>query len=355
MAEENQRKQEKSLSFLKKVYYSITKFEKYPDMAAEGTASAFKYLAVIMLIFSFIVSIGLVIELNNTLKTGTDYIQNELPNLTIVDGKLTVESAEVIKIDSQIPAIDQIIIDTNTDSEEQINEYVESIPTDNTGIVVLKDKAIIKAIETNQKIEYSYKDILSSLNLKQDTIDKQDIIEYLTGSRAISLYAVFFVFMIIYVYVIYLVSVLVDTLLIAILGNITVLFTKLKLKFSAIYNMSIYALTLSILLNAMYLAINCITGFEMSYFQIMYTSIAYVYLVAAIFLIRIDFEKKQAELMKIMEEQEKVKQELKEQKNEEDKEQNKEPKKDNEDENGKNESSDKEKQKSGDEPTGSEA
>ena len=346
-------KQEKKISFFRKVYYSITKFEKYPEMAAEGLSSALKYLALIMISFSVIVSIGLVLELQKTISGGAYYIENELPDLEYSDGNLKVSSNEVIKIDSQISAIDQIIIDTNTDSEEQINEYVESIPTDNTGIVILKDKVIIKAIETNQKIEYSYKDILSNLNINQERLNKQDILNYLTGSGVISIYVMFFVLMIIYVFVIYLISVIVDTLLIAVLGNITVLFTKLKLKFSAVYNMSVYALTLSILLNAIYIFINSLTGFEMSYFQIMYTSIAYVYLVAAIFMIRLDFEKKQAELMKIMEEQEKVKQEIKEQKQEEEKEQNKKPEE-------KDNDSEKEKQKKETdsdtgEPTGSEA
>lgn len=354
MAEENERKQKKNLSFLKKAYYSITKFEKYSDMAAEGTASAFRYLAIIMIIFSIIVSIGLIIELHNTIRTATDYIQNELPDLKIIDGELIVNSTDEIKIDSKIPAIDQIVIDTNTDSEEQISHYIEDIPTDNTGIVLLKNKVIVKAIETNQKIEYSYKDILSSLNIKQDSIEKQDIVEYLTGIKAVSLYVMFFVFMIVYVYIIYLISVLVDTLLIAVLGNITVLLTKLKLKFSAVYNMSIYALTLSILLNAIYLTINCITGFQISYFQIMYISIAYVYLVAAIFLIRLDFEKKQAELMKIIEEQEKVKQELEDKKDEEEEKENKRPEVDNS-ENDSELKEKKEKDNNEEEPTGSEA
>ena len=352
MSEEKKTKQENKLSFFKKIYYSITKFEKYPEMSAEGTASAFKYLCLLMLIFSIIVSIGLSIELNQTINSAVAYIQNELPDMELIEGNLSVDSSSAIIIDAQIPAIDKIIIDTNTNSENEINGYIESIPTDNTGIVLLKDKAIVKAIGTNKKIEYSYKEILESLNLKQDNIEKQDIVDYLTKSGAITIYAMFFVLMLVYIFAIYLISVLVDTLLIAVLGHITVLFTKLKLKFSAVYNMSVYALTLSILLNALYIVINCTTGFEMKYFQIMYTSIAYVYLIAAIFMIRIDFEKRQAELMKIMEEQEKVKQEMKEQEQEEEKEQNKKPEEDND--NREKEKKEK-KEKDPGEPSGSEA
>ena len=341
----------KNLGFFKKVYYSITKFEKYPEMSAEGTTSAFKYLSLIMLLFSIIVATGLVIELHNTINTCIDYIQNELPEAKIVNGELSVNSTEPLKIDAQIHAIDQIIIDTNTESEDQENEYINSIPTDNTGVIILKDKVIVKAVETNQKVEYEYKEILSGLNLNKDTITKQDIIDNFTGSRSVTIYSMFFVIMVVYVFVLYLISVLVDTLLIAVLGNITVLFTKLKLKFSAVYNMGVYALTLSILLNAIYLAINCVIKFKMSYFQIMYISIAYVYLVAAIFMIRLDFEKKQAELMKIIEEQEKVKLEMKEKKQEEEKDQNQPPEKD-ENENKKD---NEKKQEPGEAPTGSEA
>ena len=321
MTDQNQKK----LGFFKKLYYSITKFEKYPEMAAEGTASAFKYLVQLMILFSIIVSIGLVIELHETIKKGTDYIQNQLPDFYFNNGILNMDSNEVIRIDSEIPTIDQIIIDTNTDSEDQIDEYLNSIPSDNTGVVLLKDKAIIKAIETNQKVEYNFSEILNNMNFNNDTISKQDIVEYLTEKGVLSIYLMFFVLVIVYVFIIYSISVLVDTLLIAVLGNITVLFTKLKLKFSAVYNMAVYALTLSIILNAIYIAVNSITGFKMSCFQIMYTSIAYVYLVAAIFLIRLDFEKKQTELMEIMKEQEKIRQEMKEEKQDEEKNENKNP------------------------------
>lgn len=352
MANQAKTKQPQNLSFFKKIYYSITKFEKYAEMSAEGTASAFKYLSILMLIFSIIVSSGLAIELYNTINSGINYIQNEISEIKITDGKLSIDSIGPIKIYSQIHAIDQIIIDTQTESEDKINEYINSIPADNTGIVVLKDKAIVKANETNQKVEYDYKEILSKLNLNKDTITKQDIINYFTGSGAITIYTMFFIFMTVYVFVLYLISVLVDTLLIAVLGNITVLFTKLKLKFSAVYNMGVYALTLSILLNAIYLAINAVTGFELKYFQIMYTSIAYVCLVAAIFMIRLDFEKKQAELIRIMEEQKKVKQEMQEKKQEREKEQNQTPDK----EEKKNDEEDNQKKKThGEEPTGSEA
>ena len=60
MEENNQeeRVQEKEIKnekigFFKKVWYSITKLEKYPEMTTLGFASAIKYLIAIMVIFSY--------------------------------------------------------------------------------------------------------------------------------------------------------------------------------------------------------------------------------------------------------------------------------------------------------------
>ena len=345
---------EKKLGFFKKLGYSITKFEKYPEMAAEGVARAFKYLIQLMLIFSVIVGCAFVYQFYSLINKGADYVQNELPNITYSNGILNVESNQAIIIDDINYVLNKIIIDTNTESQTQIDEYVNSIPQDNAGAVILKDKIIIKNTATANSTIYSYTDLLSSItNQNFDNLTKQDILNYVKGSGMISLYAMFFALMFVYVFVIYLVSVLVDTVVLGILGNITILFTKLKLKFSAVYSMAIYALTLSVILNAIYITVNMITGFEIKYFQIMYTCIAYVYLVAAIFIIRADFIKKQGELMKILEEQEKIRQQMKEQEKKEQEEQekqneNKKPEKE-------EKSGDKETSEDDSEPKGSEA
>ena len=351
MAENNEEKIEKKLSFFKKVMYSVSKFEKYPEMAAEGVPRAFKYLAQVMLIFSIIVAGGFVYKLHDTATKGIDYIQNELPDITYSDGKLNVISNEAIIINTGELFVDKIIIDTKVEEEEQINKYTNSIPAENTGAVILKDKVIVKVGGSNATKSYTYPEILSSLsNGEINSFTKQDIVNYVTGSSMISVYLMFFVLMLIYVFIIYSISVLVDTVLIAVLGNITLLFTRVKLKFSAVYNMAIYALTISIFLNAIYITVNSITGFEIKYFQIIYTSIAYVCLVAALFMIRLDLIKRQAELIKIREEQEKVRKEMnKKKEKEEDQKENKKPEDEEKEEKKEKESPD------DTEPTGSQA
>ena len=84
----------------------------------------------------------------------------------------------------------------------------------------------------------------------------------------------------------------------------------MKLKYTAVYNIATYSLTLPIILNIVYIILQAFTGFTIKYFEVMYTAIASIYIAAAILMIRSDVIKKQIELTKIIEEQEKVRLEL---------------------------------------------
>ena len=119
------------------------------------------------------------------------------------------------------------------------------------------------------------------------------------------------------------------------------------MKFSAVYTMSIYAFTFPMLLEIVYIVINYFTDFTIKYFQVAYTTIAYIYLAAAIFILKDDFIKKMQEVMKIKQEQKNVREEIRRQ--EEKKEEPKEDKKQKKKEDKEDDESD------GDEPQGSEA
>ena len=46
-------------NFFKKVWYSITKIEKYPEMAAQGLGNAIKYIAKLVVILAIILGLGI--------------------------------------------------------------------------------------------------------------------------------------------------------------------------------------------------------------------------------------------------------------------------------------------------------
>ncbi len=340
--------------FFKKVWYSITKIEKYPEMATEGLGKAFSYLCKIVAILAIVLSIWMTYETYNLIKQGVDYIQNEFPEFSYKDGILQVDSQEPIILEGQNNPLGKVIIDTNTTSEEKIDEYLNSINQD-TGIVILKNKALIKNSSTLGEISYDYKQALEELSITE--FNKTDLINYASSGQIYTVYISVFITMFVYTFVMYLMTTLWYVLAIGIIGYITALILKIKMRYVAVFNMSVYAITLSILLNIIYLVVNMITTFDMQYFQVMYIAVATIYLIAAIFIIKSEFIKKQAELIKIAEAQAIIKKEMENEKGEEEdrnKDTGKEEKKDEEE---KNENDKKDKKDKGidSEPEGSNA
>ncbi len=93
-----------------------------------------------------------------------------------------------------------------------------------------------------------------------------------------------------------------------------------KMKASALVNISIHAMTLPIVLLLAYAVVLLTTGFEIKYFNIMYRGISYIYVFTAIFLIRQNLIKQQIELTTIVQKQQELKKELEEKETEEPKE-----------------------------------
>lgn len=306
----------KPIGFFKKIWYSVTKIEKYPAMAAEGVGRAISYCCKIMAIIAIVIGAGMVYQISNMVADGINYLQNDFPDFSYKDGILDVQTDEVLKISPENSIVGKIIVDTKTEDNATINEYIDEIEQAESGIIILKNEMILKNPSVAGTINYEYKTTLSNFNISQFT--KQDVINYANSSGIIgNLYVNVFVAIFIYSFVMYLLTTLTNAILLSVLGLLTTLFAKIRMRYIAIFNMSIYALTLSTILNIAYIAVNIFVTFEMQYFQLMYVAVAAIYLIAAIFLLKADFVKKQSELMKLVEKQQLVEQEKENQKEEE--------------------------------------
>lgn len=221
--ESNQSKKEQylKLNFFKKIWYSITKFEKYPELAALGVKKAFIYFTELIVIFCVIYTGSYVYYVSNVATF-------EEENLSL--------SQKVIKT---------MIKETGSENE-QINQALEI--ADN-----YSDTAMI-------------------------------------GSLFISSFISFWV------------AIVLDVFTLSIFGLFTCLIAKIKMNYKAVFNMSIYAITLSLILRTIYVVVTMLTSFEIKYFDVMYVAVAYITLAAAIFLIKSDVIKQHLELMKIIEE-----------------------------------------------------
>jgi len=343
-------KKEVKTGFFKKVWHTITKIEKYPDMAAEGVGKAIGYLAKIVAILAIVLSLGMIYQTHNLLQEGISYLQNEFPEFSYQKGKLTVQSENQITISEEDSVVGKTIIDTKTEDEQQINQYLNSITQAGEGMIILQDRVIIKNSAIAGTISYSYQDTFGPLGVNEFV--KQDVINYANSSKILTLYVSIFLTIFIYSFIMYLLTTASNAILLSFFGYITTLLARIKMRYVAIFNMSVYALTLSTILNMLYIAINIFVPFNMEYFQVMYVAVAAIYLVAAILILKTDLMKQQIELMKIAEAEAIIRKEMeeKEQKEKEEKEKEERRKKD-------KEKKEKEKQEGniGEEPEGSNA
>ena len=123
----------------KKLWYSITKFERYPEMAAEGVGKAFGYLTWLIFMFAIIIAIGLIIKFNFTLKSGIKYLNENFSEINYNDGKLTIQT-DINDVKSDVG---NVIINTGELTEEQRKQY-ENSSANKPQFIWLNDKVIAK-------------------------------------------------------------------------------------------------------------------------------------------------------------------------------------------------------------------
>ena len=219
----------------------------------------------------------------------------------------------------------------------------------NTRVFFLNDEIVLETKLENGELlrqPYTYSEFIKSyLGKNAESFNKTEFVEYLTSEKMLTFYTQYGVLMFIYLLIVNIIVALLDALEIAVLGLITAIMARIKMKFTPIFNMAIYSLTLPIILNILYIVINYFTDFTITYFQVAYITIAYIYLAAAIFILKDDFIQKMQEVEKIKQEQLKVRKEIKEETKE--KKEKDEDKKENEE--------DKKEDNKGDDPQGSEA
>jgi len=296
------------LNFGKRLLISIKDFERYQELAGEKVTTAVGYFFKLVLIFAIVASFAAIYRFHTTMQSFLHIFDTTITNMEIKDGKLTVEQEDVIRLE-KIESFDgKIIIDTKTEDATTIQGYVQEIKNTTESILFLKDRILYKNGTFSEPIEYTYDKAMESFGLEH--LNKQEVLDYFNLENLSVIYATLFIIMLIYLYIIYLASTFVDVVILSLLGFLTTKLTGLHIRYSALFNMGIYATTLSILLNIVYLIINAFTGFVIEYFQVMYTAISYIYMVTAILMIKSDLMKKQMELMRIQEEQQKIHEEL---------------------------------------------
>lgn len=318
----------KKISFLKRIKIAIFKLEHYGFFLGEKFNVAMKYFLLLLLILSVVMSLVDTYSLNKMAQKAYQYVQNELPEFSYQEG--------ILEFNQIVEAYDsdygfRLFINTEEEvSQEILNQYKNKIYDDENGVIALKDKFIY--VLDGSEIEYNYKEILeqSSLQIKNE----KDLRNIFSESGIPTLSTAFFVIDLIMLYISNFLTIFSDLILIALFGLIAARFCGLRFKIAPMFSLSIYALTLSVVLTAIYSVVYGLTGFVINYFDVMYLLIAYIYIIAAILMIKYDLIKEHFELEKILEVQKQVHEELQEKQDkekEETKESNEEKNKESED------------------------
>ena len=343
---EAEKEEKMNKGFFKKIWYSINKIEKYPELSAEGLGRAIIYLMTLVLIIGAMSSFATVYRTSLKVKEVAKYIDEKIPELTYKEDTLQVGTEEAIIDENE--NFGKIIVDTKTDDEQQSNQYIEETSDEENAVIILKNKLMLKQSGTNGTTDYNYKDLFGQMGITE--FNKQPLLDYLNGNGIMNLYFSLFASLLIYTFVIYLINLLFYIIIISIFGYLATMILKLKIRYVALFNMAIYAITLPALLNIIYIAINAFYPYQISYFEVLYALIASIYIMAAIFILKTEFNKKQGEVQKIVEVEKQIKEENKKEKKKK-KPESKKDKKKKEEQNKEQE----EKDNDGEEPEGSNA
>lgn len=309
----------KKQGFFKNVKNSIFNFDSYQEFAMQDMKKGIFYFLKLSILFSVVISIVFAaLQVTVTVPTVKKFIEGDIPNFSYSNGTLDLQSEEPVTIDKIADDV-LIIADTKELDDAKINEYKDKINLYEIGVLILKDKIYLKNAYTLSGIQEMKLSDMESVYGKSE-FTKQDILNDMNSINMISLcislaFTVFLGFFLIFVFM----SIL-DIIILALLSNIIAMLSRVKMKASALVNISIHAMTLPIVLLLAYAVVLLTTGFEIKYFNIMYRGISYIYVFTAIFLIRQNLIKQQIELTTIVQKQQELKKELEEKETEEPKE-----------------------------------
>jgi hypothetical protein len=280
--------------FFKKLKISIFNLERYSIFTKEKFFEAFKYLLKLLAIVTVVLSISSTIVAGKGVNKIVNYIENEFPDFTIEDGKLTVEE-NVEAYDSEYDA--KLIVDTKDEvSDEEISAYEKKAKESTNSIILLKESAIYYI--NGEKQEAKYSDFLDFLGI--DSLDKAGLVtSYFNQSSLNKFYVEIWVTEVIMIFMLNFLNLVEDVLIVAIFGIIAVKLNRVKLKFSQTASIAVHSLTLSIIISAIYSVVNAFTGFEIKYFEAMYMIIAYIYLVASIMMMKDDINKSVSDVVTV--------------------------------------------------------
>ncbi len=283
------------LSFAKRFVMSIKDIDKYNIIGTEKIGRAILYLLKLFLIFALIMAFVLTYKINSMIDEACNYIQENVPNFEIKDKQFTLDSTETVRIENT-KYTEYAKIKVIMDNSDDLEKFKQEISEYNGNVIVLLKKNIYIKYSTGSEMTETYEDFETYYHL-EDEITKESILNQLEGTGKQNIIINIMLIVFVAELLTNLISTIINILALSLLGIIIAKLLHTNLKYIPILNMSISAITLPTILSLIYLTVQALNGFLMPYFQIMYTLVSYIYLIAAILIIKSEQNKRNQEIV----------------------------------------------------------
>ena len=305
----------KTMDFFKRIKYAVFKVEKYSEFLEERPSTSIKYMLTLLLITSLIITISMTVGFISLAKQGENFIKTELNDFSFENNKLFFNGIQ----EAYDSKTDITFIANTTDiSDEQLSEYKNKAYDSEYAIILLNSKMYLK-INDSLNV-FSYEEI--NKDNKVSSLNKADFIKFIDEDGSAKIGMSVFGVIGISSYLAEITSVAMNIILLFVFGFLMCKIVSVPLRTYSIFNISVYSITLSVLLGLIYALTNYFIGLTIQYFDSVYLVIAYIYLVSAILIIKSDLIKQKIELEKIKDVQKDVAKEIEEQKDRENKDNN---------------------------------
>lgn len=286
------------IGFWRRIKKAILNFDEYEKFITENISKAFGYFFKLITIFSLVITIALVYKMNTETEKVVNTVEKEFPNFSIINNELQMETEENFEHYFEDLGFN-VIIGKNIN---ETNDYKNCL-------LLLKNKIVLKYDGYSQEITYE--------NAEMNNFSKQSIIDKYESKDKKVLYSTVSMIMFFSSFGVYTIVFLIDIITLTIMGLIINIIIRTTFKFKQIFKISVYAMTLPIILYLAYIVANMIWGTTIKYFEIGYNAISYIYLITVLLMMKSDIIKNTQELQKVLDEQKKVREELQREKQEE--------------------------------------
>ena len=241
----------KKIGFFKRFKMAIFELENYIDFLNEKLSKSLIFSLKLVILLSFIMAISNAIYVYAKYNSPDNYLSEVIPEFTYENSELKIDENE-----------------TKSDEKKQIAQIMKQVVPSVTNI------------------------------LGNGTYTKADLIHYVQeNQKTIVSFGVTAIFIenILDMYIMWLMV----AILTSFIGWIALVFLRIKMKYSKLFTLSIYASTLSVILTVIYTMLNAFAGVYIDMFDYLSILIAYIYITAVIYMIRSDLIKQQIELIRI--------------------------------------------------------